>query len=73
MEKTKDSPALIRRDLRDWTGRRSNAIIVELSKLVVTGVRNLENDPANDKLRANVWEAVVSLGAAVGRPVVAAE
>jgi len=69
----KDTPALVRHDLRAWLKQQTSSTVASLGDMVITGVRNLENNPENDELRASLWSAIKDLGAAVGRPIVPAE
>jgi hypothetical protein len=69
----KDTPALVRHDLRVWLKQQTSSTVASLGDMVITGVRNLENNPENDQLRASLWSTIKDLGAAVGRPIVPAE
>ena len=70
---TKDTPALVRSDLRAWAKTHRDPAVVSLSELAHTGIRGLEYNPENHELRASLWKTIISLGAAVGRPIGPAE
>lgn len=48
---TQDTLALVRHDLRVWMKRQPNPLTIAVAEIVVTGLRNLENDPGNTVLR----------------------
>jgi hypothetical protein len=69
----KDTPFLVRSDLRAWMKNQRDPIVCEQTKVVITGLRHLANDRSNITLLNSLWDAVKALGAAVGRPIVPAE